>query len=101
MRSIYKITPALALLGVGLTSVLSQEERQSEEDLNGSIVGLTPVIEPDGAVTYDLQGRFQSISIARINPNGDIEEACVSSDAEMQDFFSGADFQNDQDGAER
>lgn len=32
--------------------------------------GLVPVIHPDGAVEVNLQGRFQNVSVARIDENG-------------------------------
>jgi len=41
--------------------------------------GLVPVHHPDGSVSIDLQGRFQSVSIARIGDDGPIV-SCADGD---------------------
>jgi len=61
---------------------LTQEEAQrlGEElktRLNRSTAGLVEQQQPDGSVSMDLQGRFQSVVLARRNEDGSIAKSCV------------------------
>jgi hypothetical protein len=58
--------------------------------LNRSTDGLTVVQRANGAKSVDLQGRFQSISVARVNPNGKVAEKCVTSKREAEAFLNDA-----------
>jgi hypothetical protein len=55
--------------------------------LNTSIEGLKPVHHDNGAVSIDLEGRFQSVSIAKIEADGTIRQACVTSEDEARQFL--------------
>lgn len=59
--------------------------------LSKSAVGLVEVHHPDGHVSVDLQGRFMSASLARIDSDGTIEATCVESADRAAEFLSGAD----------
>lgn len=41
--------------------------------------GLEEVVHPDGSVSIDLQGRFQSATVATVRPDGTLEFRCVGS----------------------
>lgn len=65
------------------------EVQQLTESLatNDSVEGLTPTMTPDGGMMVDLQGRFQSIAIAKKNPDGSLAQACVESSKQAEDFL--------------
>jgi hypothetical protein len=48
-----------------------------QEILSRSTEGLVPVQHPDGSVSVNLQGRFQSASMARIDSTGKLHTTCV------------------------
>lgn len=52
-----------------------------------SIEGLVPVHHEDGTVSVDLQGRFQNVTIAKMEANGTIRQTCVQSQAEARRFL--------------
>lgn len=54
--------------------------------LSRSTTGLREVVRPDGSAGVDLQGRFMSASIARLDANGKVETTCVE-DAEAAAAF--------------
>ena len=56
--------------------------------LSRSSEGLVEVHHPDGHVSVDLQGRFQSVSLARLNEAGEVEATCVEN-AEQGETFLG------------
>jgi hypothetical protein len=56
--------------------------------LNRSSQGLTVKTHPNGAQSVDLQGRFQSVSLAKINPDGSASEKCVTSMQEAEQFLN-------------
>jgi len=71
---------------------LTQEEAQrlSEEiksRLNRSTEGLVEQQQPDGSVSMDLQGRFQSVVLARRNEDGSIEKSCVDNPRSAATFL--------------
>ena len=55
--------------------------------LNRSSQGLIVKTHPNGAQSVDLQGRFQSVSLAKINPDGSVSEKCVTSMQEADGFL--------------
>jgi hypothetical protein len=67
----------------------AQEVQQLTESLtlNDSVEGLTPTTTPDGGMMVDLQGRFQSVAIAKKNPDGSLAQACVESSKQAADFL--------------
>ena len=56
--------------------------------LSRSTEGLERVRRPDGAVKLDLQGRFQSISAARIGADGEVEIGCAETHDSLADFLA-------------
>lgn len=52
--------------------------------VNRSSDGLTVVSRPNGMKSVDLQGRFQSATVAVRNANGTISEQCVQNEAEAK-----------------
>ena len=61
---------------------LTQEEAQRLANdlapmLDDSTDGLTQVQHADGSVSMDLQGRFQNVTVARVNSDGTIDQSCV------------------------
>jgi hypothetical protein len=55
--------------------------------LNNSVEGLTSKVVGNGTVMVDLQGRFESVSVAKRNPDGSISKACVVSAKEAEQFL--------------
>jgi len=58
----------------GFRPLTPEEERAAQEflanALSRSTVGLVEEVLPDGTVRVDLQGRFQSLSVLRVRPDG-------------------------------
>ena len=59
--------------------------------LSRSTVGLEEIHHPDGHVSVDLQGRFMSASVARLDEEGQMETTCVESAAALEGFLQGED----------
>ncbi|HKE57174.1 MAG TPA: hypothetical protein VKB46_10745 [Pyrinomonadaceae bacterium] len=55
--------------------------------LNKSTDGLVQEQHPDGTVSMDLQGRFQNVTVAKINPDGTVTQSCVDSPEAAASFF--------------
>ena len=55
--------------------------------LDDSADGLVQVKHADGSVSMDLQGRFQNVTVARINADGTMEQACVDNPRAAAKFF--------------
>ena len=71
---------------------LTQEEAQKLAEglkgmLNRSSEGLVEEQHADGSVTVDLQGRFQSVAVARENDDGTITQSCVDNPRAAAAFF--------------
>lgn len=49
--------------------------------------GLVQVRHADGSVSMDLQGRFQDVTVARVNSNGTVEQSCVDNPRAAAKFF--------------
>lgn len=61
---------------------LTQEEAQQmaeglRELVNQSSEGLKQVQHADGSVSMDLQGRFQSVALAKRTADGGVTQSCV------------------------
>ncbi|MEO5937029.1 MAG: hypothetical protein ABIP81_07430 [Terriglobales bacterium] len=56
--------------------------------LSTSTEGLQLVRHDNGAISLDLQGRFQNITIARIEADGSIRQRCVTSKEEARQFLT-------------
>ena len=59
--------------------------------LSRSPEGLVEIYHPDGHVSVDLQGRFQSASVARINADGKLETGCADTQTGVEAFLNGAE----------
>lgn len=55
--------------------------------LNRSTEGLVQVQHPDGSVSVDLQGRFQDVTVARVNKDGSVSQSCVNNPRAAGAFF--------------
>lgn len=71
---------------------LTQEEAQKLAEglkgmLNKSSEGLVEEHDADGSVTVDLQGRFQSVTVARENKDGTVSTSCVDNPRAAGAFF--------------
>ena len=71
---------------------LTQEQSQQIADAlegNKSTDGLVQVRHEDGAVSMDLQGRFQNVTMARKNDDGSVEATCVDTPEAAKSFLEG------------
>lgn len=71
---------------------LTQEEAQRLANdlapmLDNATDGLTQVQHADGSVSMDLQGRFQNVTVARVNSDGTIDQSCVDNPRAAAKFF--------------
>ena len=76
----------------GQIQPLSPQEAQQLADglkgmLNRSTDGLVAVTEADGSLSMDLQGRFQNVTVARINQDGSVSQSCVDNPEAAANFF--------------
>jgi hypothetical protein len=55
--------------------------------LNKSTDGLVQVQNPDGSVSMDLQGRFQNVTVARVNEDGRVEQSCIDEPEQAAQFL--------------
>ena len=55
--------------------------------LNKSSEGLVEVQHPDGSLSMDLEGRFQNVTVARINKDGSVSQSCVDNPRAAAAFF--------------
>ena len=55
--------------------------------LDNSTDGLVQVQHADGSVSMDLQGRFQNVTVAKVNTDGTIEQGCVDNPRAAAKFF--------------
>lgn len=56
--------------------------------LSRSTAGLEAVRHADGTLTVHLRGRFQSLSAARIGPDGRLETICTGNHQALADFLA-------------
>lgn len=76
----------------GQVRPLTQEEAQRlaadiKRLVNQSTEGLKSVQHADGTVSMDLQGRFQSMAVAKRNEDGELVESCVDNPEAAAVFF--------------
>lgn len=76
----------------GQVRPLTQAEAQKMAEgikqlVNQSTDGLQSVRYADGSVSVDLQGRFQSIAVAKRNEDGKLIESCVDNPKAAAVFF--------------
>lgn len=65
-------------------------DRQLGRMLNRSAAGLPEVRHSDGGVSVDLEGRFQSLSVATTDREGHVHTGCVTSSREWEHFQGAA-----------
>lgn len=76
----------------GQVRPLTQEEAQEmangiKQLVNQSTDGLQSVRHGDGSVSMDLQGRFQSIAVAKRDEDGTLTQSCVDNPKAAAVFF--------------
>ena len=76
----------------GKIKPLTPEEAQQLADglktmLNKSTEGLEEVKHADGSVSMDLKGRFQNVTVARVNEDGSVEQECIDEPEQAAAFF--------------
>ena len=76
----------------GQVKPLTQEEAQKlaeglKQLINQSTDGLKNVNHPDGSVSIDLEGRFQSVAVAKRDEDGTLIESCVDNREAAAAFF--------------
>jgi hypothetical protein len=60
---------------------------EMKQMVNQSSEGLTRVYHANGMSSVDLEGRFQSIAVAKKNPDGTITQTCLTSAPEVDAFL--------------
>ena len=55
--------------------------------VNRSTEGLVEVHHADGSASTDLEGRFQNVTVARVNNDGSVTQSCVDSPQTAGAFF--------------
>ena len=55
--------------------------------LNKSTDDLVEVQHEDGSVSMDLKGRFQNVTVARVNEDGTVSQSCVDNPRAAASFF--------------
>jgi hypothetical protein len=76
----------------GQMKELTPEEAQKmaaglKQMVNQSSDGLVQVKHPDGSISMDLDGRFQNVTVARVNKDGSITQGCVDNPEAAGAFF--------------
>ena len=64
------INPETGEIEISSKAPESTLDIQTVESLRRDTEGLKPVVHPNGAVSVNLEGRFQSVSVVRIDKNG-------------------------------
>ena len=74
-----------------IKSLSPQEAQQLAEGLkamlNRSSEGLASTRHADGSLSLDLKGRFQNVTVARMNDDGSVEQSCVDNPEAAANFF--------------
>lgn len=76
----------------GQMKELTPEEAQKlaaglKKMVNQSTEGLVQVQHGDGSVSMDLEGRFQNVTVARVNQDGSVTQSCVDNPQAAAEFF--------------
>jgi TolA-binding protein len=76
----------------GQIKELTPEEKQKlaaglKQMVNQSTEGLVQVQHADGSVSMDLEGRFQNVTVARVNQDGSVSQSCVDNPQAAGAFF--------------
>jgi hypothetical protein len=84
--------PAPFVMQTAQVRPLTQEEAQKlaegiKQIVNQSTDGLKEVRHADGSVSMDLEGRFQSVAVAKRDENGNVVQSCVDNREAAAAFF--------------
>jgi hypothetical protein len=84
--------PAPFVMQTAQIKPLTQEEAQRLAEglkklVNQSTDGLQQVRHADGSVSMDLEGRFQSVAVAKRDENGNVVQSCVDNREAAAAFF--------------
>jgi hypothetical protein len=84
--------PAPFVMQTAQVKPLTQEEAQKlaegiKQIVNQSTDGLKEVRHADGSVSMDLEGRFQSVAVAKRDENGTLIQSCVDNREAAAAFF--------------
>jgi len=76
----------------GQIKELTPEEKQKlaaglKQMVNKSTEGLDEVHHADGSVSVDLKGRFQHVTVAKIDEDGNLTQSCVDNPKAAGAFF--------------
>lgn len=76
----------------GQIKALTPEEARKlaaglKQMVNQSTEGLVQVRHADGSVSMDLEGRFQNVTVARVNNDGSVAQSCVDNPQAAGAFF--------------
>ena len=55
--------------------------------INNSTEGLNTVHHADGSMSVDVEGRFQNVTVARVNTDGSVAQSCVDNPKAAGAFF--------------
>jgi hypothetical protein len=74
-----------------MAQLTPEEARKLAEGLKNmvsqSTEGLVQVQHQDGSVSMDLRGRFQNVTVARVNKDGSVSRSCVDNPRAAGRFF--------------
>ena len=91
MRAV--IDPETGTLATGTEAQRLLSDKAMDEELrqmlSRSSEGLVFVEHPDGRVSVDLQGRFMNAAVAKVGPDGQLDQACVQNAEEAELFLEG------------
>ena len=93
------IDPETGELAIGADALRIQQDQRLPNDkavdvelrqmLSRSTEGLVEVARPHGGVSVHLQGRFMSMSVARVAEDGTVETLCTENADQAEAFLAG------------
>lgn len=94
------IDPETGELAIGADALRLQNGQSLQNDkavdvelrqmLSRSTEGLVEEVRPDGGVSVHLEGRFMSMSVARVAEDGTVETLCTENADHAEAFLAGA-----------
>ncbi len=82
------INPETGAIEISSKAPKTTLDIQTLESLRRDTEGLKEVVHPNGAVSVNLEGRFQSVSVARIDKNGKLI-ICTEDDDQIEKVING------------
>ena len=87
------IDPETGELAIGADALRIQNDKAVDVELrqmlSRSTEGLVEVVRPDGGASVHLQGRFMSMSVARVAEDGTVETLCTVNADQAEAFLAG------------